>query len=466
MEEFYYDAFISYSHRDMDSARALQRRLETFAVPRAMGEGIGGRRRLRVFRDQTDLAGVELQNALHRELSSSRYLIVLCSPNSAASHWVSEEIRYFISLAGAERVIPFIVSGEPESDDPALECYPEALRSQSGHIPLGANIQEIGKSKAFLKVVSVLLGVRFNRLVDRERQRRRRRALIGGGTAAVIAAVIAALLWRNSVISRQNQELSYDIYGAAIVSIAQKDEVESADVAFLQTSAEAGNTRAILLLADCLLHGRGVEADPEAAFGWYLQAAEAGDATAMIAVANCYHDGTGTDADLAESHAWNLRAARAGEPAGMLNVAIDLEDGLGVEADPEKAFDWYERAAESGYDLGMYNLSRCYLAGVGTRQNPEKAFYWTGQLAQTGNPMGMYNLALMYQYGYGTAEDPRQAYEWYRAAADVGDSDGMYMVGWCLENGYGVGDDALEWYLRAAEAGNEQAAEAVARLTN
>ena len=30
MDEFVYDAFISYSHRDMKWARWLQRRLETF----------------------------------------------------------------------------------------------------------------------------------------------------------------------------------------------------------------------------------------------------------------------------------------------------------------------------------------------------------------------------------------------------------------------------------------------------
>ena len=38
------------------------------------------------------------------------------------------------------------------------------------------------------------------------------------------------------------------------------------------------------------------------------------------------------------------------------------------------------------------------------------------------------------------------------------------MTGWCLENGYGVDDPALEWYTRAAEAGNGDAAAALTRL--
>ena len=51
-----------------------------------------------------------------------------------------------------------------------------------------------------------------------------------------------------------------------------------------------------------------------------------------------------------------------------------------------------------------------------------------------------------------------------RAAAEAGDSDGQYMLGWCIENHYGTEDAALEWYLQAAEAGSEEAAQAVERL--
>ena len=462
MNEFNYDAFISYSHRDMAWARWLQRRLETFPVPRGLAEGETTRRRLRVFRDQTDLAGVELQTSLEKELRSARYLIVLCSPNSAASHWVNEEVKAFRSFRGGEYIIPFIVEGEPGSDESALECYPPALRE--GGDPLGANVQEIGKDKAFLKLVSILLGIRFNRLVDREKRRRTRTALIAGLTAGAVILSTSVLLWRNAVVKRQNQALSYDIYGAALLSISQKDIPDPEDVEFLLTSAQAGNATAMVFLADCYLHGKGTEQDETAAFDWYVRAAEAGDTVAMVAVGNCYADGTGTAPDPAAAHAWNIRAAEAGEAAAMVNAAIGYEDGLGTERDESAALHWYEKAARAGYDLGMYNLARCYMAGIGTQADPEQAFVWMEALAGIGNTLGMYNLGLMYQYGYGTEEDPRLAYEWYRRAAENGDPDGMYMAGWCLENGYGVEDPALDWYRRAAEAGSEAAAGEIARL--
>ena len=95
MDEYVYDAFISYSHRDMKWARWLQRRLEIFRIPKDLCGGNAPRGHLKVFRDQTDLSGVELQNALQRELEASRFLIVICSPFSAASPWVNDEIRSF-----------------------------------------------------------------------------------------------------------------------------------------------------------------------------------------------------------------------------------------------------------------------------------------------------------------------------------------------------------------------------------
>lgn len=463
MSEFVYDAFISYSHKDLKWGAWLQRRLESFRPPRAAAEKGPGGGKLRIFRDQTDLAGAELQASLHRELEAARYLIVICSPAAAASRWVNEEIRYFASLGRGDRIIPFIVAGEPLSDDPEMECFPAALREGKEEL-LGANIQEIGKNKAFLKVASILLDVRFNRLVDREKKRRVRRALTAAALLLLVSGVTGALLLRNAAITKKNQELSFDIYGAAIVSFAKKDKIEPAELAFLQASAEAGNVDAALLLADCFQKGWGTEKDPDKAFFWYGQAAQKGSAQGMVALANCYLNGIGTEETPREVFRWNMEAARLGEPAGMVNVGSCLEDGYGTAQDQREAVAWYQKAAEAGYDLGMYSMARCCRSGIGTEANPAQAFYWMKKLAETGNPDGMYNLALMYQYGYGTPEDPRQAYLWYRKSAEAGCADAMRMTGWCIENRYGVDSPALEWYAQAAQAGSQEALEDIKRL--
>ena len=464
MDEFVYDAFISYSHRDLKWARWLQRRLETFRVPKDLCDGDIPPAHLKVFRDQTDLSGVELQKALQRELEASRFLIVICSPFSAASPWVNDEIRSFQTRGRSGFIIPFIVGGEPESDKPELECFPPALRNHDGKHPLGANAVEIGRNKAFLKLMAVMLNVRFNRLVDREKQRRQKTILISSTAAAVIVAIVASLLWRNAVIKKRNQELSYDIYGAALLSITQDDEFTDEVIENFRTSAEAGNSEAAFYLANCYAEGKGVGENPELAFQWYLTAAEAGYPPAMSAVSECYEQGLGTEADLPKAFEWGLRHAETGDAVAMFNIAVSYEKGIGTGQDPEQAFFWYLRSAEAGYELAIYNTAFCYLLGIGTEENPEQAFYWTEKLAQAGNAFGMFNLGYMYQHGLGTPEDAEQAYTWYRKAAEAGDADGMFMTGWCIENHYGTEDQALEWYRRALENGNEDAAESIARL--
>ncbi|MBQ6425897.1 MAG: toll/interleukin-1 receptor domain-containing protein [Clostridia bacterium] len=477
--DYTFDAFISYSHRDLDWGKWLQRKLESFHIPNDMRGDRPKGQKLRIFRDQTDLAGTGLQDSLQQNLHASRFLIVICSPSSAASSWVNEEVQFFISQGRVDKIIPFIVDGEPNSDDPSLECFPPSLRNIPGYTHLGANIQEIGRNKAFLKTVSILLDVRFGRLVDREKQRKLRTALIIGIITAVIAGTGGMLLWRNAVISRENRALNYDIYGAAMLSLSQKDVIEPEDVAFLRASAEEGNTTAMFYLLDCYKNGWGVEKDPEQEFYWSRKGAELGDVGCMIALANCYFYGEGTEKDYRESLAWDLRAAEAGSPSGMLDAAICYEDGYGVEADPVQAFKLYLECAEAELEkipphyrdnaeearnLGMYNVARCYVSGTGTEKDVSKAFEWMHRLADTGNPYGMYNLGLMYQNGFGTQEDPESAYFWFRKAADAGDADGAYMTGWCLENQYGVTDPAVDWYRKAAEGGNAQAAEALERL--
>ena len=463
MQEYVYDAFISYSHRDMQWAKRLQHRLETFPIPKDMTDAASGRRKLRVFRDQTDLTGSELEIALRKELDASKFLNVICSPDSAASPWVNEEVEYFRSSGKGDRIIPFIVEGEPESDNPELECYSPALLSGDSHM-LGANIREIGWNKAFLKLMAILLDVRFNRLVDREKQRRRRNISLIAAVSAVIIAFSSALICRNYVISKQNEVFSYDIYGAALLSITQKDIPEPEDVEFLRISAEAGNTDAIVYLADCYLKGLGTGKDEEAAFMWYLKGAEAGDTVCMTGTANCYLNGWGTEADLEKSFYWDMKAAEAGSPEAISNVAICYEGGLGTEKNEAEALRWYERSAQSGYELGMYNLARCYMSGIGTDPDPEQALVWIKKLAESGNSYGMYNLGLMYQNGLGTETDLEQAYLWYLKAALAGDGDAMREVGRCVEENSGTENAALIWYRLALENGSEEAAEDIKRL--
>ena len=135
-----YWAFLSYSHRDKKWGDWLHRALETYRVPRRLigrdsRNGAIPPRVFPVFRDREELpVSADLGSNINEALAESRYLIVICSPHSAQSRWVGEEIKAFKRLGREDRILALIIAGEPNASDgkpglsPAEECFPEALR--------------------------------------------------------------------------------------------------------------------------------------------------------------------------------------------------------------------------------------------------------------------------------------------------------------------------------------------------
>src|ERR1041385_7788248 len=128
-----YRAFISYSHADEAWGKWLHQKLERYRVTsklvgRTTRNGVVPARIGRCFRDQAELsAPSHLSETLQHALADAQALIVICSPRSAASHWVDEEIKYFRSLGRGDSIYALIVDGEPRAKDPLAECFPPAL---------------------------------------------------------------------------------------------------------------------------------------------------------------------------------------------------------------------------------------------------------------------------------------------------------------------------------------------------
>ena len=123
-----YWAFISYSAKDEKWGQWLRKRLEGYPLPKALrgtklSDGTELPKHLRpVFRDRDELTGSsDLGPALRDALTDSRYLIVLCSPHSAQSKWVNEEILEFQKQGRGQQILALIIEGEPNSQDPETE---------------------------------------------------------------------------------------------------------------------------------------------------------------------------------------------------------------------------------------------------------------------------------------------------------------------------------------------------------
>lgn len=231
ISRFSYRAFISYSHHDKAWADWLHRSLETYRVPpRLVGQetahGLIPPRLAPVFRDREELAtATDLSLEIDEALAQSECLIVICSPASAASRWVNEEVLTCKRMGRAERIFCLIVAGEPNVIDlpgrAAEECFCPALRYRldaEGHAtrertePIAADARRgrDGKADAKLKLIAGMLGVGFDVLKQREQHRRVRR--MGTITALALAVMamtsvlaVAAYVARNEARQRQAQ---------------------------------------------------------------------------------------------------------------------------------------------------------------------------------------------------------------------------------------------------------------------
>jgi tetratricopeptide repeat protein len=186
-------AFISYSHRDMKVAKWLQRWLEGFKLPTEIYNEIDAKSRyLRpVFRDESDLDTGILGDELRKHLEESKYLILICSKNSAESKWVSDEAKAFVEMGRLDRIIPLVLS---DGTVPERELFPIYLRELFVKEPLkellGINLHETGKEKALIRIVSRMIDVSFDELWKRHERERRRRIVVSSIFSAVIMFLV------------------------------------------------------------------------------------------------------------------------------------------------------------------------------------------------------------------------------------------------------------------------------------
>lgn len=132
-----HDAFISYSRKDKDFARKLEKSLKAYKPPRALDVA---HRYLDIFRDEEDFTGADYHSSIARHLNASRKLLVLCSPHARASKYVDDEVRRFAALRGADNIIPLLVGGLPNNETPSGQedqaAFPDGL-CETLEMPLG-----------------------------------------------------------------------------------------------------------------------------------------------------------------------------------------------------------------------------------------------------------------------------------------------------------------------------------------
>ncbi|MBY8874213.1 TIR domain-containing protein [Micromonospora sp. PLK6-60] len=128
-----YDAFISYSHdQDRVIARALHSALHSFARPWYRV------RALRIFRDEHDLgASPHLWKDIEAALATSSWFVLMASRRAAKSHWVEQEVRWWLEHRARDRILIALTDGDlvwpsraVDFDWSVTDCLPDILRGR------------------------------------------------------------------------------------------------------------------------------------------------------------------------------------------------------------------------------------------------------------------------------------------------------------------------------------------------
>lgn len=207
--DFYrYDVFISYRHLEPDRSWAqwIHTALETYRVPHKLVKERGFPRRIgRVFRDEDELpASADLNHEIAQALKESRFLLVVCSPNTPESEWVNGEVAVFRELGRHNQILALLIEGEPVRSFPrSLIEIRRTITDEAGLTkeeieevePLAADVRPTRKEPekylkrmAKLRLLACILGCRFDDLRQRELERRKR--YVAWGAAAAVAALL------------------------------------------------------------------------------------------------------------------------------------------------------------------------------------------------------------------------------------------------------------------------------------
>lgn len=188
-----FSAFISYSHADSKRVQKLHSQIESYRFPKgvrplhrrnAKSGSVG-----RVFRDRSDLSASEsLSDAITDALDRSEALIVVCSPSSRDSRWVTQEVSYFREHRPGKPILAAVLDGVPS------DVFPECLTTLDSE-PLAADLRSEGDGwrLGLLKLVSGITGVPLDDLVQRDSQRQIRRVMAVTGATALLAIVMAVM---------------------------------------------------------------------------------------------------------------------------------------------------------------------------------------------------------------------------------------------------------------------------------
>ncbi|MBR3085513.1 MAG: SUMF1/EgtB/PvdO family nonheme iron enzyme [Kiritimatiellae bacterium] len=196
--------------------------------------------------------------------------------------------------------------------------------------------------------------------------------------------------------------------------------------------AKSGDAICQLLVGIDYLQGTpNVKKDERKAVEWFRKSAEQGCVEAELFMGQCFHDGLGVDTDFAEAARWFRMAAKSRPSAARSPMTIPdaqfrlglllVRGAEGVEANKEEGAEWLGRSAARNYPDAQFCYGFCLLEGEGVKKDEKAGASMTLLAAENGHTGAQTAIGGCYEQGIGVEMSAANAIEWYQKAAEGGD---------------------------------------------
>ncbi|MGI6205565.1 MAG: tetratricopeptide repeat protein [Anaerovoracaceae bacterium] len=176
---------------------------------------------------------------------------------------------------------------------------------------------------------------------------------------------------------------------------------------------------------------------------WYMLAGFAGSSEGIYNYGKSLFWGWNDEPDYKTAHqVFRIARERGCRKGACYFLAVYAEKGILDKPDYEKAIALYSEGALDGDYRCYRELGRIYAEGKITEEDPEKAYYNFMMAGAIGDPVSVTNMALFYEEGYGIEKNMDRAVELYKMAADAGEEnaiEALERLG--VESGAESGDD-------------------------
>lgn len=195
----------------------------------------------------------------------------------------------------------------------------------------------------------------------------------------------------------------------------------------LEQKAENGDATSMYYLGRCYRSGRGVDANPLKAIGWFKKAAAKNHAGAMYYLASYYLEGNFVKSDSLAAYKLYERAAELGDEWSALELG-SLWNLREIPNCATVALRWLLREVQNGKDesvkgLSAYSLYEKYCGNEGVNKNMVEAVKYL-KLAIDFDPMTSYmnELGLCYLNGSGVEQNKAEAIKWFSKGYEQNDA--------------------------------------------